>query len=93
MNEAVKQDILSLLDSVIGILASEEETDLVELEELSNKIIHSASIFQDEDSISIALLIYSLYKGNLALLTTRLNFLESAGVLKIKAADIDEFKH
>ena len=62
MNEAVKQDILSLLDSVIGILASEEETDLVELEELSNKIIHSASIFQDEDSISIALLIYSLYK-------------------------------
>lgn len=62
MNEAVKKDILSLLDSVIKILASEEETDLVEMGELSDHIIHSASIFQDEDSVSIALLIYSVYK-------------------------------
>ena len=62
MNESVRKDILSLLDSVIGILESEEERDLLELSELSNHIIHSASIFQDEDSISAALLIYSLYK-------------------------------
>src|SRR3989338_1035637 len=62
MNETVRKDILSLLDSVIGILESEEEKDLTQLSELSNHIIHSASIFQDEDSISTALLVYSIYK-------------------------------
>jgi len=62
MNKKIKKDILSLLDSVIGILESEEEKDLLELSELSNHIIHNASIFQDEDSISTALLIYSIYK-------------------------------
>lgn len=62
MNDSVKGDILSLLNSVIGILESEEEKDVFELGELSNHIIHSASIFQDEDSISIALLVYSIYK-------------------------------
>ena len=62
MNENVRKDILSLLDSVINILESEEEKDLLELSELSNHIIHSASIFQDEDSISTALLVYSIYK-------------------------------
>ncbi len=36
--------------------------DSVKLKELSNKTIHSASIFQDTDSITIAILIYSLSK-------------------------------
>jgi hypothetical protein len=62
MEESVKKDIAAILDSVIEVLASEEEKDLLELSELSNHIIHSASIFQDEDSISIALLVYSIYK-------------------------------
>jgi len=62
MNDSVKNDILAIIDSVTEILASEEEKDLLELSELSNHIIHSASIFQDEDSISIALLVYSMYK-------------------------------
>jgi len=62
MNDNVRKDILSLLNSVIEILESEEENDLIELSELSNHIIHSASIFQDEDSISAALMVYSIYK-------------------------------
>jgi hypothetical protein len=62
MNDSVKKDILSLLDAVTAILQSEEEKDLLELGELSDHIIHSASIFQDEESVSIALLIYSIYK-------------------------------
>lgn len=36
--------------------------DSVRLKELSNMTIHSASIFQDTDSITIAILIYSLSK-------------------------------
>jgi len=62
MNESVKSDILSLLNSVISILEREEPKDITELSELSDHIIHSASIFQDEDSISLALLAYSIYK-------------------------------
>jgi len=62
MNDSIKKDILSLLKSAIDILESEEEGDLLELQELSNHVIHNASIFQDEDSISMALLIYSAYK-------------------------------
>jgi len=62
MEDVVRKDILSILDSVIDIIASEEEKDLLELSELSNHVIHNASIFQDEDSISIALLVYSMYK-------------------------------
>ncbi|MBW3022919.1 hypothetical protein KY308_02360 [Candidatus Woesearchaeota archaeon] len=62
MNKEVKKDVLSLLDSVIGTLESEEDKDILELSELSDHIIHSASIFQDEDSISMALVVYSIYK-------------------------------
>jgi hypothetical protein len=62
MNEGVKNDILAILEKVISILEKDEEKDIFELEELSNHIIHSATIFQDEDSISTAVLVYSIYK-------------------------------
>jgi len=62
MNEGVRKDILAILERVLDILATEEEKDAFELEELSNHIIHSATIFQDEDSVSTALLVYSIYK-------------------------------
>jgi len=62
MDEVVKRDILRVLSDVIGILGIEEEKDIAELRELSNHTIHNASIFQDEDSVSIAILIYSLSK-------------------------------
>jgi len=62
MNEVVKKDILEVLSDVAEILRVEEEKDVTELRELSNHTIHNASIFQDEDSVSIAILIYSLSK-------------------------------
>src|SRR3989338_2111182 len=62
MNETVKVDIVAILSNAIGILNVKEEKDVVELKELSNHVIHNASIFQDEDSISIAILVYSLSK-------------------------------
>lgn len=62
MDEVVKRDILSVLSGVVGILEVEEEKDVSDLRELSNHTIHNASIFQDEDSVSIAILIYSLSK-------------------------------
>lgn len=62
MIELVKRDILKILIRTLDILKEKEEKDIVELKELSNHTIHNASIFQDRDSVSIAILIYSLSK-------------------------------
>jgi len=62
MNETIKKDILSILLGVIEILKTKEEADILEVRKLSNHTIHNATIFQDEDSISIAILIYALSK-------------------------------
>ncbi len=62
MHEIIKRDILAVLNDLIGILKVKEGADAIEIRELSNHIIHNASVFQDEDSISIAILIYSLSK-------------------------------
>ena len=62
MHEIIKRDIISVLSKVAEILKIKEEIDVAEIKELSNHVIHNASVFQDEDSISIAILIYSLSK-------------------------------
>ena len=62
MNKIIKKDILAIISKTIGTLKVKEEKDIIELKELSNHTIHNASIFQDEGSVSIAILIYSLSK-------------------------------
>jgi len=59
MNETVQKDLIDIISKAIGILKSGNP---FELRELSNHTIHNASIFQDEDSVSIAVIIYSLSK-------------------------------
>ena len=55
----VKEDIISVLNKAIPALKKE---DFDELLDLSNRTIHNASIFQDQDSIAMAVLMYSLAK-------------------------------
>jgi predicted metallopeptidase len=55
----VKKDILSALGQAIDCILKD---DLTQLNLLSNYTIHNASIFQDEDSVSIAVVIYALSK-------------------------------
>ena len=62
MHDLVKRDILAVLNELAEILKAKEEIDIVQMKELSNHVIHDASVFQDEDSISVAVLIYSLSK-------------------------------
>lgn len=62
MHDIIKKDILVVLTELTEILKLKEESDIVQIKLLSNKVIHNASIFQDEDSISVAILIYSLSK-------------------------------
>mgnify|MGYP006294754035 FL=1 len=62
MNDTVKEDILSILKKVIDILEVKQAKDVIEIKRLSDHTIHNASIFQGEDSISVAILIYGLSK-------------------------------
>ena len=62
MEEEVRKDVLDVLDRVIEILRIEEEQDAVEIKELSNHVIHDASIYHDEASISLAVVIYAISK-------------------------------
>ena len=62
MNDQIKKDIISVLTDLTRILKERKETDVSEIKSLSNHVIHNASVFQDEDSISVAILIYSLSK-------------------------------
>ena len=62
MNETIREDALSTLDQVIAILRVKEEKDIQELKELSNHTIHNASVFQDDCSVSVAVVVYALSK-------------------------------
>ncbi len=59
MEEIVRQDILEVLKGGIEALGA---GDAFRVKELSNHVIHNASIFQDEDSLDIAVLMYALSK-------------------------------
>jgi len=59
MRAEVKQDIISILKEA---LAAIKQNDNEKLREISNHIVHDASIFQDKYSTSIAVIMYSLSK-------------------------------
>lgn len=62
MNPVIQKDILNVLANVVGILKIRETKDTTEIKKLSNHTIHNASVFQDEDSVTLAVLVYSLAK-------------------------------
>lgn len=59
MEPTVKKDILGILKEAISSI---DENNVSKLKEVSDHTIHDASIFQDNDSINIAVLMYSLGK-------------------------------
>jgi len=59
MQDTIRKDILSVLEQAIAALQAEDHHALGEL---SNHVIHDASIFQDDDSVSVAVLVYALSK-------------------------------
>ncbi|MBN2454008.1 hypothetical protein JXB11_00520 [Candidatus Woesearchaeota archaeon] len=59
MDETVKKDILAVLDKGRELVS---KNDSFGLHELSNRTIHNASIFQDEGSIIVAVVMYALSK-------------------------------
>ena len=59
MEYPIKKDIIGILRKALSALKKE---DTAELDDISNHTIHDASIFQDKDAISVAVIIYSLAK-------------------------------
>ena len=101
MNEIVKKDIINILEEIVEILRVKEEKDYFELKGLSNHTIHDASIFQDENSLSIAVLVYSLSKiierggepkNLLSKIQSALNFLRQGAIEDYKYVIKDIFK-
>ncbi len=62
MNEIVRNDILATLNKVWEIINQRGDIDYSAIKNLSNTLIHDSSIYQDEDSISLAVIIYSMSK-------------------------------
>lgn len=61
MNETIQKDSLSILEGVTSAIKdSQVNSDI--LFEYSNRCTHNASIFQDQDTIRLAIVVYSLYK-------------------------------
>ena len=59
MEDKIKKDILDVL---IKSLEAVRNEDVKEIKEQSNHIIYDASVYQDKDSILVAVMIYSLSK-------------------------------
>ena len=61
MNNLVREDSLKAIKKTMEIL-KQKDIDVLELKKLSDAAVHNASVFQDDCSISIAVLIYALSK-------------------------------
>lgn len=59
MNSIIRRDILRILTKAINAIRKKH---MNELSLLSNRINHNSSIFQDEDSITLAVVVYSVSK-------------------------------
>ena len=59
MQKEVRIDILRVLKKIQPLLKKE---DIAKIKSLSNHTIHNASLFQDTDSVSISVIIFSLSK-------------------------------
>ena len=97
-----KKELENILDILERTKKAVKDDDIIELKELSNRTIHSASIYQDSESIMIAVIVYSLSK-----LIERKETLDSKGwgkfissslgyidkiIFSLKKNNIEEFK-
>ena len=54
-----KEHVIKILEQAKQAI---KKQDVIKLKDLSNKTIHSASIYQDPDNIAVAIILYSLSK-------------------------------
>ena len=61
MHEKVRHDILAVLKQALDVMKKDPHPSHL-LMDISNRVIHNASIFQDEDSLGAAIMLYALAK-------------------------------
>jgi hypothetical protein len=59
MQENIKKDLMQVLKNTMGAI---KRNDLAELRAQSNKTIHNSSIYQEKYSISLSVVIFTLFK-------------------------------
>ena len=92
MNNLIRKDILRILTKVKDKL---ENKDVYGLSELSNQINHNSSIFQDEDSIKLAVIVYSISKiieRNRGKIDSKFKRLFIKAKLKLKNHDYENYR-
>lgn len=62
MNPTVRRDILDSLNRLLEDIKKPKDDAVYLLRDLSNRTIHDASIFQDKESTSIAVIVYAISK-------------------------------
>ena len=62
MNPKVHKDVLAVLSKAITLLKTPSQKVKTALAELSDHTIHCCTVFQDEDSMNIGVLIYAIAK-------------------------------
>ena len=62
MKEVIRKELLKDLDNIINILQSQNRQEYQKLKDLSNHAIEDVALYKDLDTISITVLIYSLFK-------------------------------
>jgi len=62
MKEVIRKELLKDLDNIINILQSPNRQEYQKLKDLSNHAIEDVALYKDLDTISITVLIYSLFK-------------------------------
>jgi len=88
MNETIRKDIIDIISQAAEMIRVGNPYDL---KELSNHTIHNASIFQDEFSVTIAVIIYSLSKVISSNITSKGKFIELLLKAK-KAIEVNDLK-
>ena len=80
-----KENLLRILKETKEAIKQE---DVIKLKELSNQTIHSASISQDADSITLAVIVYSVSK-----ILERTNYQDYSGWKKYFSSILNHIEH
>lgn len=91
MKDDIRKDIINVLKDSIAAL---EMNDSKALREISNHTIHNSSIYQDKDSLTVAVVVYALSKviERSVIPSNIINILDEA-MRKLESSNIESYEN